>query len=569
MEKKKVKSEKKKAKADIKGKPKVKIQKQQLKKEVKEKPKIKPPVQPKKSWWKKDKQIEKPTVPIKAQFFDKQREEKKMSDLLEEDSDIDITDELLRKSRKDIDDKLKIKPAILTNKFWWSKKKKEDKFTEPKQPVQLYDDKEATEKVSDAHITDEEFKKTIIDSDYYSTDTSTDYSYSYQDDKTKYDAIPQAPIPFKDVEKQEIPDYASMESYREGSEEVEDMKKTKGTYISKTVLDKSKPERHVDFIGVPTTSKEKPKPKSKKKKKIKKKGDIIKVADDTDTGSETEFQDETPLMSTHLKEAKIVKKESELSKLVTDDAPTKKLEPFGFSRDETDMEAEKELIKESGSIEARLKKKDQPQRTKLPYVQPAICICSETDEEIQDLNPVDSSLVSLPPQSTTGVNTTNINEYEFEKKLDEIRNLQLKDVPTLSEICTCKKYSQRFSHVQYEEISESPRSTFSSNNLTSSSLISLLSDYNSEQFMLRPKKKNVHRKGPSVNYVEMVYDTFPSRREIEVGQRNRIRQYYKAVKDIPAKRVTSFSTPSKIRAMVEKILQKVCCIQQTQFAIEF
>lgn len=555
-----VKSKKKKVKVDIKDKPKSKIQKQQVKKVVQEKPKIENQ-QPRKWWWKKGTKTKKPVVPPIPQYFDKDYDEIKKLELMEEDSDLDLTELLLQKPPKDGKDKLETKKAKPTKKFWWSKKKKEDRSTDPKQPetsVQICDDRESTEKVSDAEVSDEEIKKPAIDSDYYSTDTSTDYSYSYQDDKNKYDSVPQTPMPFKDVEKQEIPDYASMESYRGGSED-EATKKSKGTSISKTVLGKSKPERHVDFIGVPTPSEEKPKPKLKTKNKVKKKDEIKKVADDTDTDSEPEVKEETPLIGIGLRDKKVVKKKPDLLQLATEDTGTRKHESLEMITDDTDKERETELDEGSSSIEARLKEKDQPQRTKLAFVKPAICVSSESDGDIPDVNPipVDSSLVTLPPQITTGVNTTNTDE--FEKKLNEMRTVQLRDIPTLSEICTCEKIPQRFSHVQYEEINESPRTTFSSNNLTSSSLISSLSDYNSEQFLICSKKKNANRPGQSVNYVEMVYDTFPGRREMELRQRNKIRQYYKAVKDIPAKRVTSFSTPSKIRAMVEKVLQKVCC----------
>lgn len=232
------------------------------------------------------------------QFSDKDYDEKKKMELLEEDSDIDLTELLLKKTPKDGKHKQEIKKPKQGMKFWWSKKKKEDKSTDPKEPetsLLICDDKEQTEKVSEAEVTDEELNKPPIDSDYYSTDTSTDYSYSYQDEKNKYDAVPQAPIPFKDVEKQDIPDYASMDSYRQGSDD-EVTKKTKGTSISRTVLDKSRPERHVDFIGVPPASGKKPKTKVKTKKKTKKKDDIKKVAGDTDTESEQELKEKTPLL---------------------------------------------------------------------------------------------------------------------------------------------------------------------------------------------------------------------------------------------------------------------------------
>ncbi|XP_057651832.1 DC-STAMP domain-containing protein 2-like [Diorhabda carinulata] len=47
------------------------------------------------------------------------------------------------------------------------------------------------------------------------TDTSTDYSYSYQYSKDK-NGIDPLEIPSRDVEKQSIPDYASMDSFRQG-----------------------------------------------------------------------------------------------------------------------------------------------------------------------------------------------------------------------------------------------------------------------------------------------------------------------------------------------------------------
>lgn len=93
-------------------------------------------------------------------------------------------------------------------------------------------------------------EKRKADSDYYSSDT--DYSYSYQYDKDQAAVLPkeeQAPY-FKDVEKQEVPDYASMDSFREdhtevkeGAEEAET--RPAETQISGTTFDQTRPERYV------------------------------------------------------------------------------------------------------------------------------------------------------------------------------------------------------------------------------------------------------------------------------------------------------------------------------------
>lgn len=418
--------------------------------EKKVKKDVKTTKKPKKCWWRKDK------------LYDL----KESQDLLEEDSDIDIPE------------------LFISSKI---------KQTE-------HDKKETPSDVSDIELTDEESKKP--DSDYYSTDTSTDYSYSYQDDKTKYSTEqPQVPVQFRDVEKQDIPDYASMESYRD-EQEYEGEMMTKGTSIS--ALDQSKPERHVDFIGVPSSSEEETKVRPKLLKK--KKSVCKKITHDTDVESDEDIKEESPLIGV------------------------------------------------LSSIEAVLAEKEQAQRTKLPFMDPAFCFCSESEEELKVIKPPtdDSSLFSLRPQSTTGVNTLNTCE--------EMQKLHLQDVPTLSQLCVSKKSSDRFSHVRYEEIDESPRSNSSSNNLTSSSLISILSDYNSEECLIRPGLRRTIRKQPRVDCAEMQYDTFPARREIELKQRNKIREYYKAVKSIPTRKIRSFSSPSKIRAMVEKVLLKVSVV---------
>ncbi|KAJ8955684.1 hypothetical protein NQ318_008555 [Aromia moschata] len=114
------------------------------------------------------------------------------------------------------------------------------------------------------------------DSDYYSSDESTDYSYSYQYDKSPQETQTEPPPrSFKDVEKQEMPDYASMESFREDFAErlsgecvcVDDeepetfyrasilpAKKSVGTILSGTTFDESRKQRHIDFIGVSSSS---------------------------------------------------------------------------------------------------------------------------------------------------------------------------------------------------------------------------------------------------------------------------------------------------------------------------
>lgn len=525
------------------GKKKLKTEKAKVKKEVADKPKYKTHKTPAERWWAHNKKAEKSTDPL--QPLDKKYDDSEMLELLAEDSDIDIPSDLFGVTTKKLKDpKSKIsKPA---RKWFWSKQKKAEKSTDlllPKITEESPKDIELTAEESDIALSDEEPKISAPDSDYYSSDSSTDYSYSYQDDKTKYDSTPPTQIPFRDVEKQEIRDYASMDSYRDEPDD-KPLKKAKGTSISGTVLEKSKPEKHVDFIGVPSSSEEKVKSKPISKKKQRKKVEETgKSPYDSDIETEEEFKEDTPF----------------ISEISGEKAPKTKPTGLNISIDAADLTKERKGSTEVESVEAVLKKMNLSQRSKLPFMDPALCLCSESDDDMQDFGSklVESSLLSVPIQSTTGINTTDaINDGNFQNGIERLKE-ELADVPTIPSICVCEKSSQRFSNVHYEEITESPRSSSSSYNLSSSSFISSLSDYNSEKHLIRPKKKNMNKTRPILNYVQMDYNTFPARREMELRQRSKIRQYYKAVKNIPVKKIRNLSTPNKIRTMVERIILKV------------
>lgn len=60
-------------------------------------------------------------------------------------------------------------------------------------------------------------KKPATDSDYYSSGNSTEYSYTYQNQKDITAPSPRHPPSFRDVEKQHLPDHASMDSFRKGT----------------------------------------------------------------------------------------------------------------------------------------------------------------------------------------------------------------------------------------------------------------------------------------------------------------------------------------------------------------
>lgn len=477
-----------------------------------------------------------------------------------------------------VKDKTEKQIAVKKHKKWWCfKRKKTDISTDPLDKTTYDDELQLLKEDSDIDLM--KVGNTVQDSDYYSSDSSTNYSYSYQNDKSKYENVFQTPKPFRDLEKQEIPDYASMESYRtEPDDDNAARNKTIGTSISNSYLDKSKTNKHVDFKGVPTIQKEKSKLKTKRKK-IPKKTKYKTVPYDTDIDSEEEFKEDTPLIERHLQDWQPEKnKENKLKEKVfkpeqkelAEERADKKTKPDTFSTpesvesDSTDQKNKKDLIEEPSLVEARLKDKEPTQKVKLPWMDPALCLCSDSDEELQYLKPpvIDSSLITVPQNSTTGVNSEDQNELNFQSESKRLRKkLKLQDIPTVSEVCTCRKSSEKFPQVQYAEINESPRSSLSSNTLTSSSYLSSLSDYRTEQIIKRPKKKNTSmRRNPIVNYVRMDYEEFPTIQEIELKHKNKIRQYYKAMKDVPAKKIISFSTPSRIRAMIEKIITKVYII---------
>lgn len=88
--------------------------------------------------------------------------------------------------------------------------------------------KKKKDKDSDPSDTDDETtglikkpKKEATDSDYYSSGNSTEYSYSYQHKKDITAASPKNSPSFIDVEKQHLPDQATMDSFRKGSSEDE------------------------------------------------------------------------------------------------------------------------------------------------------------------------------------------------------------------------------------------------------------------------------------------------------------------------------------------------------------
>lgn len=511
------------------------------------------------------------------------------------------------KDKKEIADKSKVKDIKQPRRWWCFKRKTDEKIIDTLLPDNV-DEKESLKLSDEESDTDYIHGKPTRaeDSDYYSSDASTDYSYSYQHEKTKYDNVPQTPRPFKDIEKQEIPDYASMESFREEFEDAQ--KKSKGTSISKTKLDTSELGKRVDFKEIPTTDSKEVRQKVTSKKKTRSKRGLAKPVDhidETDIESEEELKEETPLIETRLKQKKskhvdfmgILRGTKEKTKLkskgkgkkkkgkyaeVSDtesepefiEARLKEKEPkpkplLKFEETKSTVEDVDNVYKKDSMIETKEKQKEPSEKLKLTPIDPAICLCSESDEEIQNLTPaLSESLFSLPEKNLTEANIDK-NDQNKVSKHDEIpSNLQIQDIPTLSEICTCKKSSDRFSHVRYDEINESPRL---SNQLTSSSYISSISDCNSEQYMIQqknPKPKASKRKGPVVGCAD--YDTFPTRRERELKQRNKIRQYYKAVKDIPMKKIRDISKPSRIRAVVEKIILKVCnrlCSISSRFAL--
>lgn len=430
--------------------------------------------------------------------------------MITEEKSVDVKDKKMRKKRK----------------FWCFPGKKSDILSDPLQDSTEDEDKvKLLELVPEPEPNDTELTSNAReDSDYYSTDTSTDLSFSYQHEKTKYENTLQTTQPFKDIEKQHIPDYVSMDSYRED----DDQKQDKGTSISRTDL--SKPEKHVDFIGVVKSADKQLPFRRKKKKKNRDKIKMLRESSDTD-------QEEI---------REVITTKDQVTNVHIPDVETE-----DDLEETTPLFIEQMKQKESKTTQIH-DYKDYEKKSKLPYATPEICVCSNSEEELFNfpLHLVDSSLITLPKESTSDSDSQN----------KDRKPLELRDIPTLSSVCTCKKTSKRFSQIQYDEINESPRSNTSSINLTSSSLISILPDCYSEKYIDRYEKlKRLNRKNPKQKSKFIYVDEIGAsgRREIAIKQRNKIRQYYTAVKNIPEKvKIKSISAPNKIRWFFDKL--KVC-----------
>lgn len=106
-------------------------------------------------------------------------------------------------------------------------------------------------------------------------------------------------------------------------------------------------------------------------------------------------------------------------------------------------------------------------------IQPALIIYSESEDEIPDFrtHTVESSFLTLPRQSSNTIKADT----------NETRKQNLLEIPTLSDVCSCRKSSERLFDVEYKEMNESPRTKICLYNLITP-LSDTPSGYNNEKY---------------------------------------------------------------------------------------
>ncbi|KAJ8970328.1 hypothetical protein NQ317_019608 [Molorchus minor] len=330
------------------------------------------------------------------------------------------------------------------------------------------------------------------DSDYYSTDDS-DYSFSYQYDEPHHETQP-APstTTFKDVEKQPISDYARMESFQDYPEE----EAAKAEQVSSGRIDKGTATQAKVSVGTRisgTTFEE-----NKKQRHI----NFIGIP----SGSLVTFR-----RRSFRKERNICKREE------------------------------------------------------VPLLGPAICLCDSDDS---DLSQEETRI--LIPKSTTSTATDNLRTSASDEDWDQVPLSELDsetkddiqyvnmlipelDLSELTDPEPKNVNNDMFSYVTYEEISESTRSTPCSGKLTSSTVISSLDILSGPNRTLR---ENIKKITPSKNICYQISSSSIDSYNMANSQKERVKEYYKAVKDIPSKQQEENQSPNKLVKFFQKGVYK-------------
>ncbi|KAJ8924160.1 hypothetical protein NQ315_006944 [Exocentrus adspersus] len=349
-----------------------------------------------------------------------------------------------------------------------------------------------------------------IDSDYYSSsDNSTDYSYSYQYDKNyESQALPLV-TSFKDVEKQEVPDYASMSSFREEPEEKLDKatstvaKRSVGTVVSGATFEDLRKGRKVEFTGVQDKSKTTIRKKKATKKK-KRSGEERPLLDDASscTCSDTDDNDgikhlPSPVL-TYLKSSS-----SSITPSKEDSCQCPVVSTTG-SGTENDFEV---LIPELD--------------------------LSDLGQEENPANPA--------------VSAGAISEAMY-----AVPQLDLSSLSSRSD----KNYVQSFfGNVKYDEVSESASS--SSRRYTSSTEISSVERASlTRDDVCVAAVEDAEEPSTSKIVGEEVPVTPEDCYQIEQNQRKKVKQYYKAIKGVATCGCIEKKKPGKLMKFVRKIIPK-------------
>lgn len=392
----------------------------------------------------------------------------------------------------------------------------------------------------DQMVTDEkdEINKTK-DSDYYSSDSSTDYSYSYQYDKT-YDSQP-VPIvtPFKDVEKQEVPDYASMSSFQEEADETKLQpktmidkattavaKKSAGTVVSGTTFAENRKGRKVEFVHAPEKSKVTVRKKKKKKnRRSEEERPLLDRNSCSCTSSDTDDSDRLRHLQTP-----VLTLPKTLSSSITQD----KNSPYTSHSEDKEESSSASAVATETKRDIRHVKAALPQLNNLSHVQhipvPRYDITSSSlDSEIKCNHQYVKMMVpELDLSSSTSTPRSSRN--------------YVNDI---------------FGNVTYDEISESPKST------SSSSRQHILSpEITSENKCIGTKHSTSKVDKEVTTVAKAKVDAGVSaqpldRYRFEEMQREKVKQYYKAVKGIPCRKAEEKKGSGKFMKFVQKIIPKV------------
>lgn len=375
---------------------------------------------------------------------------------------------------------------------------------EDKQVKTLYktdgEDKDSSDEESKLLVTEE-----TKDSDY-----STDYSYSYQYDKSQdSQPIPQT-TSFKDLEKQDVPDYASMSSFREDEmldkSTLTPAKHSIGTVISGTTFDELKKLRKVEFTDVPC------KPATcgrrlRRKRKRRRKGEERPLLDGSSCSCTCSSDDSGPIKHLQSPVLTYLKSSSSSAKCVPCNTPS-------------------EDTSEPSTV---------------------TIICKDPCQSVPRLN-LSSVQRSMPDSSSSIDSEINCNCSYVKMMVPELDLSSSSSTPK-----SCKSYvGNIFGNVRYDEVSESPRSTTSSSRCSSSKR-PLTKSMGNKATMIKPKLEASVRQKVDVGVCAKPEDRY----KFEENQRRKVKQYYKAVKDIPCARVEEKRKSGKITKLIQRIIPKV------------